>query len=186
MLQEAHRKHLTEYSVCSNRLGARRGVHSSLKMAEGKRRFPGFGTSGYSLTYFTGFSIGIHYLGKFWKFLLPLFLPFFFLLPKMMQGLFPSFFTVFFILVKTPLLMWCLFNGWLFLMSVHCLLERSGFRKHPILTVFRDKFSKFTQLLEYGILKHQRRWSKDQILGHSSVFFTWNFTFLLCFMILFL
>lgn len=38
-MQEAHRKHLTEYSACTNELG----VHSGLKLAEGKRRFPGFG-----------------------------------------------------------------------------------------------------------------------------------------------
>lgn len=67
--------------------------------------FQAWETSGYSLTCFTSFSPGIHYSGQFWKFLLPTFLPFILLLPKMMQGLLLSFVTAFFIWEKS--LCWC-------------------------------------------------------------------------------
>lgn len=90
----------SECPVCTKELRARKGVHSSLKL-RGRGDFLALETSGYSLTCFTSFSPGIHYSGKFWRFLLPSFLPFLLLLPKMMQGLLLTFFTAIFIWQKS-------------------------------------------------------------------------------------
>lgn len=72
----------SEYAVCTNELGARRGVYTSLKLAEAKRRFPGFGN--------TWLFINMFYLLFPWNPLLgpvleippPSFLPFFFVVSQ--------------------------------------------------------------------------------------------------------
>lgn len=128
--------------MCTKEPRARKGVHSSLKL-RGRGDFLALETSGYSLTCFTSLSPGIHYSGKFWRFLLPSFLPFLLLLPKTMQGLLLSFFTAFFIWQKHLCCGGFFFLYLIVLMSVLCLLESSDSRKHPIL----KEFSKFTKLI---------------------------------------